>query len=419
MSLPLKIFPGLTWRGVSSPAVLELLTAFNLEALDALGGIPEQAVAWGDIGVGVTGGFTIGQAAIPISLTPLLAFTPFTGERKYKQVTVGRVVTQISAQDLSMEWQLELMKSAAAGAYNFSGIGASVMAAARVYKCMLLASILSEGFYSATLAGANGANGYAKTIDQPGYTFAGGNALPLFSGGVASDETTIITPKHFVNPMDPNSDRFSNAFYGIGKITDDACARSVTGQMDTGNDVFGQMLTNMNTVPHPTFPNTTFGLEVTDIIGPPSMRIPFWKSAVKALSLELRNPTGSTYVAAATTNAYSAKALEEAGATRLMGPSGLAPWRFWTAPQLASHPYMKANPTKQMWFAVSQSKPGLRYAELAGPTKNFTPKMTLLGDGTEEAIKSRMVRLIGDLDAGGAAGLPHGIQMYTETELAS
>jgi hypothetical protein len=41
--------------------------------------------------------------------------------------------------------------------------------------------------------------------------------------------------------------------------------------------------------------------------------------------------------------------------------------------------------------------------------------ITMLGDGTEEARKTRKVRLFGDLDAGAAAGLPHSIAMYTET----
>ena len=52
---------------------------------------------------------------------------------------------------------------------------------------------------------------------------------------------------------------------------------------------------------------------------------------------------------------------------------------------------------------------------MAGPNQTFAPMITLLGDGTEEARKTRKVRMFGDLDAGAAAGLPHCVQMYTES----
>jgi hypothetical protein len=99
----------------------------------------------------------------------------------------------------------------------------------------------------------------------------------------------------------------------------------------------------------------------------------------------------------------------------MVGVSGFAPWRFWIAPQLAAHPYCVANPTKQMWIALSSSRAGSAYCEMAAPSVQFTPRVTLLGDGTEECVKSRKVRMLGDLDAGAAAGLPHFAQMYFET----
>jgi hypothetical protein len=68
-----------------------------------------------------------------------------------------------------------------------------------------------------------------------------------------------------------------------------------------------------------------------------------------------------------------------------------------------------------MWFAISQSRPSLKWCEMAGPNQTFAPMITLLGDGTEEARKTRKVRMFGDLDAGAAAGLPHCVQMYTES----
>jgi hypothetical protein len=422
----MDLFPGLSYYGVASASVRELLVQFNLEALTSLSGVPEQAVRWGDIATRVSGGFSpLSTVAIPVRLLPLLGFEPFEGERKYKQVSVARITTKINPYQLNMEWPVDLAKSPVGGIYDFGGIGQTVVEAARQHKCRMLSQILASGFTSATIAATSGvkttdARGYAVTIDQPGY--AGASALPLFSGGVASggsDETSPITVKHFANPLDPNSARFANLFYGIGKITDAACARSVTGQMSTADSVFGTMLTRMSQVPHPTYRGMSLGLAVTDVIGPTWMLMPFWQVAIQQLSLQISNPTGSTYVAGATTNVFNPDRVKEAGADMLMGASGLAPWRFWIAPQLDLHPYAIANAGKQMWFAVSRSKPSLSWAELAAPTKQYTPKITLLGENTEEALKSRMIRLLGDLDAGGAAGLPHCIQMYTETAPAS
>lgn len=418
MGNPIQMFPGFTSRGVISPAVLELATQFNFEGIDALSGVPEKAVRWGDIGTRVSLSSGVGQVSIPVRLSSMFGFKPFEGERHYNQVSVSRIATTVAPFQLNFEWPLDLMKNpSAAEVYGFSGLASDIVAGARLHKCNTLASILFEGFKSATIAasyGSYGANGRATTIDQPGYTAAAATALPLFSGGIAYDGTTEITAKHFANPLDANSPRFANLFYGIGKLTDSACARTVAGQMSTGDSVFGTMLTRMSQVPHPTFADMTLGLEVTDLVGPTWMLIPFWQAAIQQLSLAV---SGSAV--AATTNIYNPDRVKEAGAEALMGAAGLAPWRFWIAPQLDAHPYAKANAGKQFWFAVSQSKKSLTWAELAATSKEYVPKVTLLGDGTEEATKYDKVRLISDLKSGGAAGLPHCIQMYTETAPAS
>jgi hypothetical protein len=43
---------------------------------------------------------------------------------------------------------------------------------------------------------------------------------------------------------------------------------------------------------------------------------------------------------------------------------------------------------------------------------NFTPMVRLLGDQSEEAIKSGMIRIYGDLHAGIGAGWPGGVALY-------
>ncbi len=265
--------------------------------------------------------------------------------------------------------------------YGVSGVAADVVQHARAAKADLAASILMGGFTNANLSLV----AKALTLPQPGNP----NGLPLF---VDATQT-----KHYANPLDANSARFANLFLNAGKITD--------------TDVMGTCLTNMTQVPHPSKSNMTLGNKVTDIIGGTSMLIPFWKLAIQTLSLQTTTSPGN--LAAATTNIYNPANI--AAATQQINAAGASPWRFWIAPQLDAHPYLVANPTKQMWFTVSRTRQGAAWCEMAGPNVTFTPNLTLLGDGTEECKKTRMVRLFGDLDAGAAAGLPHFIQCYFES----
>lgn len=382
MGLPLNIFPGFTSFGVVSDQVKEIATVFNAEGVEALQSIPEKMVAWADVGTRVTKADF--QAKIPVRLTSLIGFEQFDGTRHYHPVTVASVAVKVAPWSLALEWAMQISTSGQSQLkdfYGINGIANDVVQHARAAKADMVASVLSAGFTNSSL----GVTAKALTLPQPGAA----SGLPLF---VDATQT-----KHYANPLDPNSARFANLFLGAGKIT------------DTG--VMGTVLTNMTQVPHPSKANMTLGNEVTDLIGGTGMLIPFWQLAIQTLSLQTTTSPGN--LAAATTNIYNPNNIAQATAS--IGAAGLAPWRFWIAPQLDAHPYLVANPTKQMWMAVSRTRQGAAWCELAGPNTEFAPVITLLGDGTEEARKSRKVRLFGDLDAGAAAGLPHFAQMYFET----
>lgn len=384
--LPLNVFPGFTAHGIVSDQVREIATVFNAEGIEALQGIPESAVAWADLGSRYTPGLI--DVKVPVRLTSLLGFEPFEGERHYHQVTVAAVNVRPAPWSLGLEWPIQINESGIPMLQNFygvSGIAGDVVSHGRALKADLMASLVMAGMTNASL----GMTATALTIPQPGVA-AG---LPLFSDGATSGST-----QHYANPLDVRSTQFSNLHLNVG----------------TFDDYFGQSLVDMTRVPHPSKANMTLGLGVTDVVGGTNMLLPFWRTAISTLSLQTAS-VGGTPLSAAPTNIYNPKLIEQAGAQQLVGTSGLAPWRFWIAPQLDAHPYLVANPTKHMWLSISQTRKGAAWAELAGPNATFAPRITLLGDGSEEALKSRKVRLFGDLDAGAAAGLPHFVKLYTET----
>lgn len=380
-NLPLDIFPGFTSFGVVSPQVQEIAVTFNAEGVDALSAIPEKQVAWADIGTRVTKADF--KAKIPVRLTSLLGFKPFEGERHYHPLSAAAVAVSVAPWALNLEWDIRLNSGIAhlEEFYGISGLAGDVVSHARAAKADMLASVIMAGFTNSSL----GLTAKALTLPQPGNA----NGLPLF---VDATQT-----KHYANPLDGNSARFANLILNAGKITDPG--------------VMGTVLTNMAKVPHPSKANMTLGNEVTDLVGGTDMLIPFWQLAIQTLSLQTTTSPGN--LAAATTNVYNPETMRQASS--MVGVSGLAPWRFWIAPQLDAHPYLVANPGKQMWMAISQTRKSAAYCEMAGPNTTFGPMVTLLGDGTEEAKKSRKVRLLGDLDAGAAAGLPHFVAKYFET----
>lgn len=382
-TLPLPIFPGFTSFGLVADAVKEIAVAFNAEGVNALQQIPEESVQWADIGTRVTKATF--EAKIPVALTSLLGFNPFNGERSYHTAGTAAVTVKTSPWDLGVEWPIQFNQSGIAELVNFYGLNdfpSAIVQHARACKADMLASIIAAGFTNAALS----VTAKALTLPQPGYA----SGLPLFTDGSAS-------ASHFSNPLAADSRTFNNLFLGAGKITD--------------NDVFGTVLQNMQKVPHPTKLNMNLGIGVTDIIGPSHMRIPFQKLAIQQLSMQTTTVPGNIGVAAS--NIYNADSM--ARAAQYIVAAGMNPVRYHIAPQLDAHPYIVANPTAQMWIAVSANRQGAAWAEFAAPDTNFTPRVTLLGDGTEEARKTRKIRMFADLDAGVAAGLPHFCAMYFET----
>ena len=383
-NLPLPIFPGFTSSGLVSDDVKAIAIAFNSEGVNALSQIPEASVAWAGIGTRVTQGNI--EARIPVRLTALLGFEPFTGVRKYHTANTAAVAVRSAPFHLGLEWPLQFQESGIAQLIDFYGLNEfpmDLISQARAFRADMLASLIFAGVTNPTL------NLVAKalTLKQPGYDLG----LPMFSDGVNS-------PEHFSNPLDANSRRFPNLFTGVGKITD--------------TDVFGDMLVNMNQVPHPTKANMNLGLGVTHLVGPTWMRKPFQQTAIQQLSLQTTTISG-TKLAAATTNIYTPENMLRAA--DLIGAAGMQPTKFHIAPQLDAHPYCVANPGKQMWLAISDNIPGSSWAEFLAQSKDFTPIVTLLGDGSEHAKLNRKVVLFGDLDAGCSPGLPHFVQMYWET----
>lgn len=382
-ALPIPAFPGFTHFGVVADQVKEIVVTFNAESIDALNSVPDKSVAWADVGTRVTQGMF--EVKIPIRLAASLGFTPFDGTRKYQKLNIAAPIVKTTPFDLNFEWPIQIQQSGItqlAEFYGASGLAQAVVDAGRAYKAQLVASLIINGFTNTAL----GVTATALTIPQPGNP----NGLPLFTDG-------STTAKHYAHPFNANSGRFANLFLGAG----------------TFQSAIGTVLTNMARVPHPSLPNMPLGAEVTDFIGGTNMLIPFWQTAIQTLSLQTTTTPGN--IGAATTNIYNPDLIKQAGAEKLVGASGLAPWRFWIAPQLDAHPYLVANPTAQMWIAVCDKGPAKgSWAELAAPNKAFTPVTQLLGDGSEEAKKTRMVRMLNDLDAGVAAGLPHFAAMYFE-----
>lgn len=385
-TLPLNVFPGFTSVGVVAPQVVEIAVTFNAEALGSLSSVPDKYVNWAGVGSTVTSGFF--EVKVPIRLPSSLVFQPRTAgnDRAYNRLDIAAPIVKTGPFDLNFEWPVQIGQSGnkeLANFYGAQGLAQLVVDAGRAHKAQLVASLTMAGITNAAL----GLTASALTIPQPGYP----NGLPLFSDGSESAQ-------HFANPFNATSGRFSNLYWGVGKF----------------GAYFPQSLVDMTQVPHPALPNMPLGCEVTDVIGPTWMLIPFWQTAIQTLSLQTATVGGQT-VGAAATNQYNPDLIRQMGAASFVGAAGIAPWRFWIAPQLDSHPYCLANPGKHFWLSVSQGSQMPAWCQMAAPSKEFTPIPKLLGDGSEEAIKSGFVRLISDLNAGVAAGLPHAVKMYAET----
>lgn len=401
MSNQLPIPQSFTWSDVVSDQVQEIVTTYNAESLDALNKEPKKSVAWSSIGTKVTVGTGIVKA--PVRLPSSLFFVDFDEKRDGNSLDVFTPIVRVSPKMLNFYWPMIWGQDGGRGIGTYapdgtvqefmgaSGIASGIIAAARAHKAYLAATLLYTGFTSSSL----GVTATRLTYPQPGHP----NGLPLFTNGVDSDP-------HYAHPFSSASDTFVNLYEGVGNF-------------DT---YFAQALIDMYQVPHPCMPNLTLENEVTDVVVPTFMQDVVWRTAIQTLALQAQ--TNPFNAAAATTNAYSAETLAKASSASFIGASGLAPWRFWTSSLLNKHPYYTANDGEHMtdgpgggpshmWVTIS-AMPGdtQTWCEFAGPSKDFTPRIHLFGDGDPTSIAQRRVRMLGDLDAGVGAGLPHPVKMY-------
>ncbi len=360
-----NIFPGYREIGVLDPSVRELGVVFNASAIGALQGPVDDDMKWAEI-AGVTPGTF--DAKIPIDLTVLDGFEEWSGKRDYKQVDLIALSVSSARWNRNLEWPLRynnLGNIELGKIYNQANWATALVNAGRVMKPRLAATVLMQGTPST-----------AKALVYVGNNIPGAG-LPLFSHAAGAGD-------HYANPMDANSRRFANYFPAAGTF---------------GNTTYATTRKNMRMVPAPTMSAETLGLQVTDIIGPSIMEEPFRAVAIASLIMQTATVGGSA-VGAGVSNIYT---------------QATTPCNFWVAPQLDGDPYVIANPNKHMWIAVSRRRPGANLVEMVGPTAEFMPQVTLMGEGTEMATESGMIRLLGDLWGSAAAGLPHVGARYEET----
>lgn len=358
------IFPGLSVYGAVNPSVQELATTFNMAAINALQQQARAKLAWANF-CGVTA--ALFKGVIPIDFTALDGFEPYNGTRSFKQIDVAAIEADVQPWQRNLEWDYRISNGGVQiqQVYNIGNLAGAMVDHARVMKARLAATVLMQGTPSTAKAKVYVGN------DIPG---AG---LPLFSNSATAGQ-------HFANPIDAGSRKFDNYFTAVGEF--DSTTFQFTRQ-------------KMQAVPSPTLSAETLGLSVTDIIGPTHMEEHFKRVAEQTLNLQAVL-SGGQLAAAAVTNIYAA---------------GATAWRYWLAPQLDADPYLQANPGKHLWFSISTELVGAHGIEMVAPTTEFTPVLTFLGEKTEKAIENRKLYLLGDLDAGAAAGLPHVIQRFEET----
>jgi hypothetical protein len=359
-----SIFPGFNEIGVINPAVRELAVVFNTAGLQALQGPTDDDLKWSEV-AGVTPAVFRGK--VPLDFTALDGFAEYKGVREYKQVDVAALQIDTVPFDRNLEWPIAydaLGNMTLGEIYNSANWARALVEHARIMKARLVASVFMQGTPSTGKALVYVGN------DIPG----AGLSLFATAGGGA----------HYANPLDPNSRKFNNYYAAAGQF--DSTSYATTRK-------------NMRLIPSPAMSAETLGLQVTDIIGPSHMEEPFRQVALSNLILQSAT-VGGVPVAAAPTNIYSAAS---------------TPCNFWIAPQLDGDPYVTANSGKHMWIAISRKRPGANAVEMVAPTREFTPRVQLFGDGSEMAATSQMVRMIADLRAGAAAGLPHVCARYEET----
>lgn len=369
----LPLFPGFQHFGVVSPAVQEIVVQFNARYLDALNRAPMRYVEVANIGTFVQQGWFEGK--VPMQLPGSLAFQPFDGTRRYQELFLAAPLVKSTPFDLNFEWPfiIEQGDTILKNYYGPQRLASAYVDAGRAHKARMLGDLRNVAY---------GTGALALTIPQPGFP----NGLPLYTDG-------SVTASHFSHPFRSDSVRFNNLYLSAGKFDSDAL-------IDTQR--------NMADIPHPTIPNLPAGYEVHHIKGPTWMRKPFFQVALQNLQLQIKS---SAF--AATTNIASIEKLKELGESSFIGASGVGPVTYWIDPTMDSHPLVVGT-EKHFWEAVDGTAETAPYANYLAPNTDFTPLVRLLGEGSEEAIKTNMIRMIGDLHAGIGAGWPGGVALYFE-----
>ncbi len=393
--------------------VQEIVTTYNIERLEAVTGPADLDLQWASQGTKVTPG--IGLVKVPVKFLSSQQFTNFKigGQRDYSAIDIAAIQINTSPKQLNYRWamlmdqlgKLVLQSLKGDGTYEefygAAGLAAAFVAAGHAHKAAQVATVVYESMTDTT-------SGIAATllgIPENGSP----NGLPLFSNGTDS-------AKHLANPFNGAGASFENLF-----------RPGITNRVGFTGGAFDvvwleKMVAAMRSVPHPSLPNSTLGLPVTDVVGPTWMQVPFWRAAVAQLVLQTAT-IGGNGVAGAPTNIFNAKLLEEMGASALIGASGMAPQRYWTSSYLDNHPYFTNNSNANMTtgpgggpahmaLAICAQKPTQVWCELAARDSDFTPLVYMYGPGDPQAQSERMVRMLGDLDAGAKPGLPHFAAMF-------
>lgn len=359
-----QIFPGFQSVGEVPEALRAGLVIYTAGAWESLQGSPEGIVKWGDV-AGVTAGeFTV---KIPVDFTLLDGFREDKGrELDYSQLASTAVDVASVPFYLAAEAPAALVR-AGVPYTNFGNQGKNVITQARRHKARMAGAVIKEGR----------PGGLALTYPQPGAA----NGLSLFNTA------------HYVNPLKPELGTFGNYFVNAGKFTATTVEESQLA---------------MQMVPSPTGSQETLGIELTKFVGPSHMKTHFRRVATQMINLEVRQ-VGGTPVAGGVSSVVTA------------GDTG---WTWDVAPQLDNHPYLvawkAANPgwvpadLPHMWVAISESIPGAKLIEMIAPSAQFTPRISVLGLGSEHEIKRNRVAIIARMEAGASAGLPHVGAFYYE-----
>ncbi len=413
--LPQVQGPGIA--GLVGAEVAEIVTTFNLESLDAVNVDVSKDNLWASQGTRVTP--AVGKAKVPIKFLSSQTVTPYTPgkPRDFGSVDVGVIEIPTSMNQLNYAWvimpdaagSMHLLKIGDGGSYEdfygATGIAEAMVVAGHDYKANLVASVVYESITDA----ASGVTATMLGIPEVGSPLG----LPLFTDGTT-------TAKHKAHPKLIGSADFETLF-----------RPGITNRVGFTGGAYDstwleKMVLAMTQVPHPSRPNRTMGLEVTDIVGPTWMKIPFWRAAVSNLILQT-STVGASGVGAGTSNIFNAKTIEEMGADKFIGAGGVAPQRYWTSSLLDNHPYFTNNSSANMTsgpgggpahmaLSIANQRPGVQnWCELAMRDKDGTPWVTMFGPSDPRSAEERRVRIIGDYDGGARPGLPHFCAMFLGT----